>query len=79
MFERKFSTGTMEEVLGCRRDRGRPCRRRAAEQRYNFAPFPLTEMHPIPHGFRPTASASAIAARAQQPPMPTIGFLSTYS
>src|SRR5262249_30927084 len=33
----------------------RPCRhrprgRRAAEQRDEFASFPLTEMHPIPHG-----------------------------
>jgi hypothetical protein len=29
--------------------RDRP-RRRAAEQRYDFASFPSTEMHPIPHG-----------------------------
>src|SRR5262249_11555416 len=35
--------------LAARAARAARCRR-AAEQRYDFAPFPLTEMHPIPQG-----------------------------
>src|SRR5215831_7199599 len=35
-----------------------PSRRRAAEQRDDLASFPLTEMHPIPHGPERIASIS---------------------